>query len=58
MNRLMTIGLLPDPVRMAYGFGWTAAQERWLAGVTWGLRLGRRVLPAALACWREARRAP
>jgi len=54
-NRLLTIGLLPDDIRRQYGLTWSEARRpalRRLAGV---LRAARRVTPAALALWPEAR---
>ena len=56
MNRLVTAGLLPEPIRAQYGFGWSAARERRLER-TWSvLRRCRRMLPRPLALWPEARR--
>ena len=55
INRLTTVGLLPDCIRMEYGFRWTAGQERSLARATRAVRLVRRVTPAALALWPEAK---
>lgn len=53
LHRLLTIGLLPGTVREAYGFAWSAKQDRRLHRA---LRLGRaarRVLPGPLARWRR-----
>jgi len=55
MNRLVTIGLLPGRIRTEYGFGWTAGQQRSLGRATTAVRVARRVTPAALARWPEAR---
>jgi uncharacterized protein (DUF2236 family) len=55
MNRLVTIGLLPGRIRTEYGFGWTAGQQRALARALTAVRLARRVTPAALALWPEAK---
>ena len=57
LNRAMTIGLLPDRLRQAYGFTWTERDERALAAWSGRLRRLRRVLPDRLALWPEARRA-
>jgi uncharacterized protein (DUF2236 family) len=56
VNRLITIGLLPDPVRRGYGFTWSAARDRSLARTVPVLRAARWALPDALALWPEAKR--
>jgi uncharacterized protein (DUF2236 family) len=55
INRLMTIGLLPERTRTEYGFGWDARRAHTLARVTSFVRLARRLTPAALARWPEAK---
>jgi uncharacterized protein (DUF2236 family) len=55
VNRLVTVGLLPDRIRMEYGFRWSDAQERSLTRVTVMLRVLRRATPAAIALWPEAK---
>jgi len=56
INRVVTIGLLPSPVRERYAMRWTPRQERRLARLLAGLRLVRRTLPNAIALWPDARR--
>jgi uncharacterized protein (DUF2236 family) len=53
-NRVVTVGLLPSPVREGYGFRWTPADDRTLARVTAGIRAVRRLTPAAAALWPDA----
>jgi len=53
--RLTAVGLLPAPVRSAYGFEWDASKERALQGVGALLRNTRRLVPAALREWPESR---
>jgi uncharacterized protein (DUF2236 family) len=55
-NRLITIGLLPDPIRRQYGFSWSQARERRLHRALGLIRRVRRAAPAAVALWPEARR--
>lgn len=43
--KFMTIGLLPEPVRTMYGFGWTERQERRMHRVFRGAKLAVRILP-------------
>lgn len=55
--RLATIGLLPPPIRAAYGFDWGPRRERMLRAMA---RVTRFVLPrtpALLRCWPRARAA-
>lgn len=54
--QLITIGLLPEAVRQAYGFGWTPKDARALARWTTGLRVVGRLLPSRLREWPCARR--
>ena len=55
MNRLITIGFLPPPLRAEYGFAWSARDERRLARVLAGIRMARRGVPEWLALWPQAR---
>jgi len=54
INRLITIGLLPDRIRTGYGFSWNVRHERALARVASLLRIVRRVTPSAVALWPES----
>jgi uncharacterized protein (DUF2236 family) len=54
-NRLITIGLLPAPVRAQYGLLWDDRHQVRLARTLRRLRAIRRVLPRRLALWPEAR---
>jgi uncharacterized protein (DUF2236 family) len=56
VNRLLTVGLLPDDIRRQYGFAWSPEQARTLRRVSAVLRTARRLTPDALALWPEARR--
>jgi uncharacterized protein (DUF2236 family) len=55
VNRLVTIGLLPPPVRAQYGFPWSARDERRLQRVLDLIRTVRRGAPTWLALWPQAR---
>jgi len=57
LNRFMTIGLLPPPVRDAYGFPWSPAHERRFVRIARGITGVRGILPDAVACWKVARQA-
>ena len=54
--RLITIGLLPPPVRAAYGFTWDACERRALARWRGLIRTTVRVLPRVAREWPSARR--
>lgn len=56
LGRLTTVGLLPPPLREAYGFGWRDEDHRRLAAVARVLRTARRFVPAPLREWPAARR--
>lgn len=56
INRLATIGLLPPKIREAYGFSWSAADQRALDAWAGRLRRWRRHAPDLFALWPEARR--
>jgi uncharacterized protein (DUF2236 family) len=53
---LLTIGTLPPSIREAYGFPWSARDERALSRWTKAIRMLLRVLPASAREWRVARR--
>lgn len=55
VNRLVTIGLLPEAIRDGYRYGWTERRARQLRRVMRMLRAARRVMPRAAAHWRAAR---
>ena len=55
-NRLVTVGLLPDPLRRQFGFSWSDRRERQLRTVLRVIRGGRRMIPGAIGLWPEARR--
>jgi uncharacterized protein (DUF2236 family) len=55
VNRVITIGLLPDHIRKEYGFVWTPGNDRTLSRLTALLRGLRRVTPASIALWPEAK---
>ena len=55
INRLVTIGLLPEEVRHQYGLPWDARQQARFERMIPRLRTMRRYLPDALALWPEAR---
>lgn len=57
LNRLTTIGLLPPTIRAAYGFRWTARDERLLRSIGALSRGLLPRLPAALRRWPAARTA-
>ena len=52
----LTIGLLPPPLRHAYGFQWRRQDERAFARWAALVRTTRRLLPPAARQWRMARR--
>jgi len=53
-NRIVTIGLLPEPIRDQYGFAWDSNDDRRLTRVATLLRGTRKYLPRRLAVWPEA----
>ena len=57
LARLPTIGLLPAPIRKAYGFEWTPRQERALQLLSAASRRSLPLLPLLLRYWPAARRA-
>jgi uncharacterized protein (DUF2236 family) len=56
INRLVTLGLLPERVRAQYGFDWDARQQARFERLMPRLRTFRRALPDLVALWPEARR--
>jgi len=55
LGRQLTVGLLPEPVRRAFGLGWDLPREAALRTTTLGtrlaaaqLRLARRAVPSRL----------
>jgi uncharacterized protein (DUF2236 family) len=57
LTRLITMGLLPDPVRAAYGFAWSPQRERSFRRAVGFIRRARRLLPAVFREWPAARMA-
>ena len=57
LARLPTVGLLPKPIRKAYGFEWTRGQQRALRMLAAGVRHGIVAVPPILRWWPAARRA-
>jgi uncharacterized protein (DUF2236 family) len=55
LQRLLTIGLLPDWLRSAYGYKWDDTGQARFARVIRLLRAGRRIMPDRLALFRDAR---
>ncbi len=56
MNRLLTAGLLPEPVRREYNFPWSDAADRRLQRLLRALAAVRRATPRRLALWPEGRK--
>jgi len=54
--RLITLGLLPDELRKAYGFHWNERSERRFRRAAALVRGTRRLLPPLLCQWPAARR--
>ena len=57
VGRLVTAGLLPEPVRRAYALPWGEGHARWLRRLARTSRTLHPWLPPALREWRVARRA-
>jgi len=55
INRLVTLGLLPDSVRDQYRYAWNDRRARQLKRTLGVLRSMRRVMPKAVAWWPAAR---
>jgi uncharacterized protein (DUF2236 family) len=56
LHRLIEVGLLPPAIRAAYGFEWDAVRAARFDRAMRLIRVARRVTPAPLALWRDARR--
>ena len=54
-NRIVTIGLLPPPIREQYGMSWTRRHQHTFDALIPTLRSARRVLPDGLTLWPESR---
>jgi uncharacterized protein (DUF2236 family) len=57
LARLTTVGLLPPPIREAYGFEWSPRRERALSLVSAATRRSLPFLPPLVRHWPAARRA-
>ena len=57
ISGLLTVGLLPQPVREGYGLRWDATRQRRFDRLTRTIRVLRSVTPAPVAVWADARRA-
>lgn len=58
LNRLAIVGLLPPPLREAYGLRWTGADARALARWSRACRAVATLTPARVRRWRIARERP
>ena len=56
LGRLITVGLLPAPLRDGYGFVWRERDARRLRAAAAALRAARRMAPRVLREWPAARR--
>lgn len=56
LNRLVTVGLLPPPVREQYGFAWSGRRDRTFERATTTIRRARRLMPDTVARFADARR--
>ena len=56
VSGLITIGMLPDDLRQAYGFAWNDRRARRYLQATALVRRTRRLLPAVVREWPAARR--
>jgi hypothetical protein len=54
INRLLTLGTLPDSVRRQYGFAWTSRKSTALKLTVPSLRFFRQIAPSMTATWRQA----
>jgi uncharacterized protein (DUF2236 family) len=57
LARLATVGLLPPPIREAYGLDWSPRRERALRLLSAATRRGLPLLPPLVRHWPAARRA-
>ena len=55
LHRSITIGLLPSPIREAYGYSWDARRARRLKRIAGFLRVSRRLAPEFVARWPDGR---
>lgn len=56
MNRVVTLGLLPDAVRQQYRYDWNETRTRQFERTMRAMRAMRSVSPRAVAWWPSARR--
>jgi len=56
LNGLPTIGLLPPPIRRAYGFSWTPLQSATLGASAWLTRRLLPLVPSVVRHWPASRR--
>ena len=56
VSGVLTVGLLPPPVREGYRLPWSAARQRRFEQLTATIRTLRTIAPATLAVWADARR--
>jgi uncharacterized protein (DUF2236 family) len=56
INRVITIGLLPQEIREQYRYGWNESRARQFDRLMAGLRGLHRISPRVLVWWPEARR--
>ena len=54
-NRIVTVGLLPAPIREQYGMAWTPRHQRTFNAMVATMRSARKVLPQAVTLWPESR---
>lgn len=54
LNRLLTLGTLPDTVRSQYGFAWSSRKSTALKLTIPSLRFFRQIAPPLTATWRQA----
>ena len=55
LNEVLTAGLLPTPMREAYGFQWSVRRARTFDGIIATLRTLRRAVPNRLVRWAASR---
>jgi uncharacterized protein (DUF2236 family) len=55
VSGLLTAGMLPAPLRDAYGLPWSSVREQRFRRLTAAIRSLRRVTPAPIAIWSDAR---
>jgi uncharacterized protein (DUF2236 family) len=57
VTKVLTLGLLPGPIRAQYGFEWDGRRARVFRALASSVRRIRRLLPPLLREWPIARRA-